>query len=482
MGGRFFVLMGGAALAALAATPAAAESLRDAMAAAYANNPILAGARAGQQAVSETVVQQLGAFRPTVGAQATLDQETTGPGRFNDMSRLVTVGVQLSQPVYHGGRLQAGLKAAKSREVAGREQLRGVENQTIFDTVVAYMDVLRLQAEVDLTSNQVRVLDRQLQASNDRFEVGDLTRTDVAQSEARLALARSQSIAALGNLANARATYERVVGHAPENLEQPQLPGLIPGTQQQAIDLALADSPFMLAAKSDQEAARQDVRVQKGARLPSVDATFGVGYTNFRGLSAAGAGVRTSGIDYTQNIGATLTLPIFQAGVQGSRIRQAEARFSQAEQNTLSAERDTIESARQAWENLQSARSTIESAKIQVSANELALEGTRAENEVGSRDILDVLNAEQELLDARVTLVRAERDAFVAGYALLATVGRAEADDLELPVELYRPDDYTAQAKRHWVDWAPGFDAQPVATQVKAPDTMGPPAPPSVQQ
>ena len=176
MGGRFFVLMGGAALAALVATPAAAESLRDAMAAAYANNPVLAGARAGQQAVSEGVVQQLGEFRPTVGAQAALNQETTGPGRFNDMSRLVTVGVQLSQPVYRGGRLQAGLKAAKNREIAGREQLRGTENQTIFDTVVAYMDVLRLQAEVDLTSNQVRVLERQLQASNDRFEVGDLTR------------------------------------------------------------------------------------------------------------------------------------------------------------------------------------------------------------------------------------------------------------------------------------------------------------------
>lgn len=474
--------LGGCVLAAVmtASVPATAESLRDAMAAAYANNPVLAAARAGQQATAELLAQQVGQIRPTVGARVALNQETTGPGRFNDFSRLVTVGVQVTQPVYRGGQIRAGINAAENRVVSGRERLRATENQTIFDTVVAYMDVLRLQSEVELTANQVRVLDRQFQASSDRFEVGDLTRTDVAQSEARLALARSQNIAAQGNLANARAAYERVVGHAPEALEPPpMLPSLLPGTQQQAIDIALADSPFIIAARRDQDAARYDVRAAKGARLPSVDATFQVGYTNFRGSVGAGGGLRTGGIDYTQNIGATLTVPFYQAGIQGSRIREAEARFTQSEQQLFGAERETVENARSAWENLQSARATIESARIAVNANALATEGTRAENEVGSRTILDVLDAEQELLNARVTLVRAERDAYVAAYALLATVGRAEADDLDLPVELYRPDDYARRAKLGLLDWAPGFDKQPVTTTLLPASVAGPRSPAS---
>lgn len=477
-------LGGAAALAfAAAAAPAAADTLRDAMAAAYANNPTLAAARAGQQATSETLVQQRSRIRPTIGGQVTLDQETTGPGNFDDFSRLVTVGARLTQPVYRGGQIRAGIKSAGNRVSAGREQLRATENQTIFDTVVAYLDVLRLQSEVDLTANQVKVLERQLQASKDRFEVGDLTRTDVAQSEARLSLARSQNIAAGGNLANARATYERVVGRAPTDLETPPPLPVLPGTQQQAIDLALADSPFLIAAKRQQDAARYDVKAARGARLPSLDATFQTGYTNFRGLVGAGGGLRTGGIDYTQNIGATMTIPLYQGGVQGSRIREAEARFTQAEQNAFGTERTTVENARTAWENLQSARATIESARSAVEANALALEGTRAENEVGSRTILDVLNAEQEVLNSRVTLVRAERDAYVAAYALLATIGRAEADDLGLPVELYRPDDYTRGARRHWFDWAPGFDEQPVTTKVleTGASPMGPAVPPNVE-
>jgi outer membrane protein len=456
------------------AGPAAAETLKEAMAAAYANNPSLAAARAGQQATSEQYVQQLNRIKPTLGAQAQLDQETTSPGKFDDFSRLVTVGVRLTQPVYRGGQIQAGIAGSKHRVDAGREQLRATENQTIFDTVTAYMDVLRLQSEVELTANQVKVLERQLQASKDRFEVGDLTRTDVAQSEARLALARSQNIAAEGSLANARAAYERVVGHPAQNLEPPPPLPLLPANRDEAIEQALSGSPFLIAAKKQQDAARHDVRAAKGGRLPSVDATFQVGYTNFRGLVGAGGGVRTGGIDYTQNIGATITVPLFQGGQQGSRIREAQALESQAEFSALNTERTTVENARTAWENLMSARATIESAKVAVDANALALEGTRAENEVGSRTILDVLDAEQELLNARVTLVRAERDAYVAAYGLLATVGRAEADDLGLPVELYRPDDYTRSARRHWFDWAPGFDAQtltPPVTTTPAPAT-----------
>jgi outer membrane protein len=480
---RFQFWLGGtAAVAAVVMTmPAQAESLRDAMVAAYSNNPVLAGARAGQQATSERLVQAEGQIKPTINSRTVLDQATTSPGEFNDLSRLFTVGVELRQPVYRGGQIQAGIKAADKRVEAGAEQLRATENSTIFETVRAYTDVLRTQAELELTANQVKVLERQLQASRDRFEVGDLTRTDVAQSEARLARAQSLNIAATGNLANAKATYERVVGHAPVDLEPaPPLP-MIPGTREQAIDLAVNENPFLIAAKREQEAARYDVKQAKGARLPSVDATFNVGYTNYRGPTIAGTGIRTGDIDYTQNIGATMTIPIYQGGVQGSRIREAEARYSQAEQDAYATERTTIEDTRTAYENMVSARETIESSRIAVDANALALEGTRAENEVGSRTILDVLDAEQELLNSRVVLVRAERDAYVAAYALLATIGRAEADDLGLPVEIYRPGDYLRSAKRNWIDWAPGFDKQSITPAIPpaSSTTAVPPAPAS---
>jgi outer membrane protein len=473
----------GAAVLAVAATlaaPAAADTLRDAMASAYANNPVLAGERAAQQITSERLAQTVGAMRPTIGAQGVFDQETSSPGKFDDRSRLVTVGVELRQPIWHGGTLRNNVHAADQRVLSGRELLRQTENQTILDTVIVYMDVLRLQSEADLTANQVKVLERELQASRDRFEVGDLTRTDVAQSEARLELARSQNIAAEGALANAKAAYERVVGRVPVDLQPPPALPPLPGTQDQAIAQALSNNPLLISAKREEAAARYDVAAVKGERLPSIDATFSVGYTNFRGTVGAGSGIRSGGTDFTQNIGATLTLPLYQGGVMGSRIREAQARRSQRQQDVYQAERTTIEDARAAWENLLSARATIESAQVAVDANTLALEGARAENQVGTRTVLDVLNAEQELLNAQVTLVRAQRDAYVAGYNLLATIGKAEADDLGLPVEIYRAIDYTRGAKGELMDWFPGIGAQtitPPVTSEPAPGTMGPPVP-----
>ncbi len=459
---RTFFAANIATMALVFAAPAMADTLRDAMASAYASNPEIAAARAGQQITSERLSQAVGAMRPTIGGQAAIDQETSDPGQFDDKSRLVTVGVRLSQPVYHGGQLRNSVKAADRRVLSGREQLRAAENQVLYDAVVVYRDVLRDQAEVELTSNQVKVLERQLQASNDRFEVGDLTRTDVAQSEARLALAKSRNIAAEGRLSNSIAAYERVVGRPPVDLEPtPPLPPL-PATRQEAISMALDNSPFVNSAKLEEQAARYDIRAAEGARAPRLDATFSVGYTNFRGTVGAGSGLRSGGIDYTQNVGATLTIPFYQGGVVGSQIREAKARRSQLQQNLVGSERTTVESAGNAYSNLLTARATIEAAKIAVDSNTLALEGVRAENEVGSRTTLDVLDAEQELLNAQVELVRAERDAYVAGYALLATLGHAEAGRLELPVETYRAEAYTRSAKRQLLDWAPGFDAQSV--------------------
>lgn len=467
----------GAAL--LMPAPAAAETLREAMASAYATNPELAAARAGVRISDEDLVQARAEVRPSLGGQALLDQETTNPGDFTDRSRLVAGTIRLTQPIYRGGVTIAGIRAADRRVLSGREELRQTENDVLLDAVIVYMDVLRDQSEVELTENNVLVLERQLQASQDRFEVGDITRTDVAQSEARLALARSQNIAAQGNLEVSRNAYERVVGHPPENLQPPPPLPTLPASMKQAVDLALQESPSIISARLQEEAASFDVRAARGARLPQLDATFDVGYTNFRG-NVGGGVVRAASVDYTQNIGLTATIPLYQKGQAGSRIRQASARAGQLRHQALNTERFVIEGVRSAYENLLTARATIEAANIGVSSNTLALEGVRAENSVGNRTILDVLDAEQELLSAQVQLVRAERNAYVAGYALLNAIGSVEAETLSLPVDLYAPEIYLKRANGRIFDWAAEFTPQPLTTNVAAetpPPTVVPPLP-----
>ncbi|EMD82016.1 TolC family outer membrane protein [Pacificimonas flava] len=491
---RYFcsrIAIAGGLAATAAISPASAETLQDAFASAYSSNPDLTSARAGQRITDETLIQARSATRPTVSGQGVIDQQTSNPGRFDDQSRLVNVGIELRQPVYRGGQIRNDLKAADRGVLAGREQMRGTENQVMLDTVTVYMDVLRDQSEVELTENNVRVLERQLQASQDRFEVGDVTRTDVAQSEARLALARSQNIAALANLEASKNAYARVVGHAPDDLQPPPPLPPLPDSPEEAVDTALEQNPFIISARLQEDAQRYRAKSARAARLPSVDATFAVGYTNFRGVVAGGGGLRAGGVDFTQNIGATVTVPLYQRGQVGSQIRSQMARADQLREDALNAERQVIERVRTAFENLRAARATIQASSIAVDSNTLALEGTRAELTVGTRNILDVLNAEQELLNAQVQLVRAERNSYVAGFALLAALGRAEASDLSVPVELYNSEEYLDRADDHWFDWDAEFEAQPLRTDVKVParpDIVQPPipdptpAPPSVDE
>ncbi|MBV7257201.1 TolC family outer membrane protein [Pacificimonas sp. WHA3] len=453
------------------ALPVQAETLREAIASAYATNPDITAARAGQRLTDEELVRAKAGIRPTISSTSVLDQETTSPGRFDDQSRLFNSQIQLSQPVWRGGQTINNIRAADKSVLAGRERLRATENQLILDTVTVYLDVLSNQSEVELTQGNVSVLEQQLQASTDRFEVGDVTRTDVAQSDARLALARSQLISAQANLEASRHAYRRIVGNEPVNLQPPPPLPVLPGTPEQAVDLALAESPFVNSAKLAEQSARYSVSSARGARLPSLDATFSVGYTNFRGLNNQIGGIRFSNVEFTQNIGARLTIPIYQGGQQGSAIRSAKARADQLREDATAAERQAIANVRTAFENLLSARATIQAASVAVEANELALEGTRAEQTVGTRNILDVLNAEQELLNAQVQLVRAERNAYVAGYSLLAATGRAEVKNLDVPVALYNAEQYLDRADDRWFDWAAEFDAQPLSTAVLPAET-----------
>lgn len=438
--------------ALLATTPlsvANADTLQEALASAYLTNPELTAQRAAQRAVDETVAQANAAFRPTLGNQTNFNQDFIEPGDFTDDGRQLTSGIRLTQPVYAGGRNIATARGADQRVLAGRQTLRQTENRVLLSTVTAYNDVLRDQGLVDLNSNQVRVLEEQLRASRDRFEVGDVTRTDVAQSEARLANARSQLIAAQGRLTASREAYRRIVGREPVDLQPaPPLPPL-PGTVEQAVDIAAAENPQLLGARFQERAARYDVRVQQAGRLPTLSASSEVGYQNITlGSSNANSGFNIT--DFGQSAGATLTVPFYQGGAVSSRIREAQARRSQAMENIAVAERQVTESVRNAWEQIQTARATIQAADVAVRANELALEGTQQENLVGSRNILDVLNAQQELLLAQTNLITARRDEYVAGYTLLSTLGRVEAGPLQLPVETYDPAVYYKSVRGKW--------------------------------
>ena len=442
-----------AAVAALLATTplvtAGAETLQEALAAAYLTNPELTAQRAAQRAVDETVSQGNAAFRPTLGSQAQFNQDFLEPADFSDDGRQFTVGVRLTQPVYAGGRNIATVRGADQRVFAGRQGLRITENRVLLNTVTAYNDVLRDQGLVDLNTNQVSVLGEQLRASRDRFEVGDITRTDVAQSDARFANAQSQRIAALGRLTASREAYRRVVGRAPADLAPPPPLPTLPGTVEQAVDIAAAESPELLAARFREAAARYDVRVVQAGRLPTLSASTDIGYQNISlGSSNANQGFTIT--DFSQGAGATLTVPFYQGGAVSSRIREAQARRSQAMENIAIAERQVTENVRNAWEQIQTARAIIAAAEVAVRANELAVEGTRQENLVGSRNILDVLNAQQELLLAQSNLVTARRDEYVAGYALLAALGRAEAEPLQLPVETYDPEVYYKSVRNKW--------------------------------
>ena len=443
------------AVALLAQAPARAESLQQAIAAAYDTNPDIAVQRAAVRQSDELVPQALSFGRPTVSATANAQQSALD---FADNGRTANVGLTLQQSIYRGGRTRTAINAAEARILAARARLRASENTVILNVVTAYADVLRYAAVVDLNANQVKVLERELQASKDRFEVGDLTRTDVAQSDARLANARSNFIAAQGQLGFAKQAYSRVVGHYPEVLDAlPPLP-VLPGTAGQAVDFANANSPALIAARFDESAARYDVSTLERSNLPSVGFGPSINYQRFEGGGNGGSFVQ-QGQFFTQSVGISATVPLYQAGQVGSRVRQAQALRSQLLETIGSVGRQVVESATNAVTQIVTARAIIQSSQVAVDSNALALEGVTQENQVGTRTVLEVLNAQQELLQTRVNLVTAKRDEYVGAYTLLAAVGAAEATALDVPVTRYDPEVNAKRVRHKWNDF--DYDDQP---------------------
>ncbi|WP_296721897.1 TolC family outer membrane protein [Erythrobacter sp.] len=466
-------------LTALAA-PAQADTLREALAAAYVENPSLEAARANQRATDENVAIQRAPGLPSLNTTATyIEFVRQSANAFTAPERNLGVATQFLVPIYSGGAVRNSIRAAKERVAAGQADLRNTESALFSQVVAAYMDVLRTEALVALADNNVAVLRTNLEATSDRFQIGDLTITDVAQSRSRLAVAEGDQQQAMATLIAARETYIRLVGNAPGELAPPPpLPGL-PDTVGTAIVTALENNPNLIAAKERADAAGFDTKVAGAGRLPQLSAFTNADYSNFFGtLGGFGQGLVQA--EVTGNAGVRLTIPIFQGGLPAARQRQAGARESAALEDVIAAERQVIAETRSTYSNWQAANAVIRSTQAAVEAAELSLEGVRAENSIGNRQILDVLNAEQELVNARAQLVTARRNAYVAGFNLLALMGKAEARDLDLDTggPLYDPTiNYERVRDRIW-DWDrdPAAAAKSTSTvDIPAPDaTIGP--------
>lgn len=459
---------------ALTAQTVSADTLQEALSEAYRNNPTLLAARAQQRAVDETVPIERAASRPSVGTTGAYTEFLKQSSGSFGPDRNLSVGLDLGVPLYLGGSVKNAVRAAETRVQAGRADLRGTESAIFSQVVAAYMDVLRGQALVSLAANQVDVLGVNVRATSDRFEIGDLTRTDVAQSQARLALAEGDLRTAQANLIAAREDYIALVGKAPTDLQPPPpLPGL-PSDVESAVDIALENNPDIIADRERARAAGYDIRVAGSGRLPRVSAFTGYSYNNYLGSlpdavdpSNPDTVILSPQTNGAAQAGVQLSVPLFQGGRPAALERQAQARAAAAQELVVATERDVIAQVRAAWSSWQASLAIIDSTQTAVDAAALSLEGVRAENSIGNRTILEVLNAEQELLNARVNLVTARRNAYVAGFSLLAAMGRAEARDLGFAGEgqLYDPAVNYDRVEGRWWDWTREPDPVTQATR-----------------
>ena len=469
---RYRRVLTGGLIAALAAGTASADTLREALVSTYQTNPTLTGEREALKATDATVAIARSQGRPHVSATAGINRDLSRSGilETGGSGPTLSVGADVSMPLFSGGRISNSVEAAKTRVEAERANLRGVEGDVFTQAVAAYMDVIRDRAVIELNQNNVKVLETNLEATSDRFEIGDVTRTDVAQSEARLQLGRSILATSQGRLAASEQEYRRVIGHEPADLAPPPPLPPLPVNPDQAVQIALANNPDIEAANSDVRAAGYDVNVARALRLPTLSAVGSGTYVNELGGHIAGVpstGGQTS-------VGLAATVPIYQGGEPGARIRQAQALEGQTLEQAVGTERGVVAQTRSAFATYKAALETISSQETAVKANELALEGARAERSVGTRTVLDVLNAEQELLNSQVLLVTARRDAYVGGFQLLNAMGQAEARDLGLDGgPLYDPLGNYRRVAGDWNDWSSDPRHTPAATRTVTPAELG---------
>ncbi len=436
--------------------PALADTIEAALVRAYQNNPQLNAQRASVRATDENVPQALSGYRPRVALTASagyqyLDTNITGGGSPTAIVRTEThganaprsAGLTVSQTLFNGQQTANRTRAAESQVSGSREALRVLEQTVLLSAATIYMDYLRDAAIVEVQKSNVRVLEQTLKQTRDRFNVGEVTRTDVAQSEAQLAAGKTQLLTAEANLVTTRANFRRIIGNEPENLAPGSpvdryLPGSLPG----AVDLGLVENPNVTAAMFGIDVNYLQVKVNEGALLPtvtfqaSVQQSYEQTMTIFRSFGASAI--------------AQLSVPVYQGGAEYSLIRQSKETLAQ-QRLVLEQTRDqTRANVVTAWGQLVAGKAQVASAQSQVTASEIALNGVREEAKAGQRTTLDVLNAQQALVNARVALVTAQHDRVVASYAVLNAVGRLSPQVLNLATTTYDPSVHYQQVRDSW--------------------------------
>ena len=425
-----------------------AESLHGALAGAYKYNPRLEAERAKLRADDEEVPRAKSGYRPRLNATADVGatSERVNPkgGRASrTRSNPSGFGVTLDQNLFDGFQTTNNVNAAEAFVRAERASLHRVEQEVLAEAVIAYMDVVRDEAIVRLRENNVRVLTSDLRATQDRFNAGEVTRTDVAQSRARRADAVSDLDLARANLQTSRASYERIIGRPPSRLSKPPVPErFLPKSLAEAKDIAVNQNPRVIRALYREQEARYNVETIFGELLPQLSVSGGY---QKRFQSSTGINDRDD-----LSVVGLLNVPLYQGGEVKARVRQAKHTHVQRIQEVAQERTEVRELAIAAWAELRARRAKLRSDKTSVEANQIALTGVREEEKVGQRTLLDVLNAEQELLNSQVTLVETERDLVVSAYALLVATGRLTSRELGLTKKVYDPEAHYVDVRRKW--------------------------------
>jgi TolC family type I secretion outer membrane protein len=433
---------------------ASAETLKEALAKAYLSNPTLLSARAELRATDEGVPEAISGWRPTLSFDYDIGKSKNSSAGVTQNRTPKTGSVSLDQNLFNGWRTQSGIASAEQAVLSQRAQLASTEQSIMLDAGTAYMDVIRDEAVLRLNQANELVLGRQLEATRDRFEVGEITRTDVAQAESRLSRAKADRIESEGALTISRAGYRSIVGDFPGTLKSVGPLENLPATKDEAMASAKAGNPDVLAALHDERAAKTAIKTAEGALYPTLD----LGGELTRRDQATSPTSRSEEASIT----ASVSVPLYQAGAVSAQIRSVKQTWSQERRDLDAAIRTAVQEAAQSWERLATARAQVNAFSAEVRAAEIALEGVKQEAQVGSRTVLDVLDAEQELRDARVSLVRARRDVTVASFQVRRAVGTLVASKLALSVELYDPSKNYKTNRDRWFGTSIGTKQSPV--------------------
>ena len=431
--------------------PAGAETILGALAKAYQNNSQLNSARAGVRVTDEGVAIAKSGYRPTVVGSASIDYANTKRALGSARQTTGNFGVQINQTLFDGFQTKNNVAAAESQVGASVEDLRNTEQTILLSAAQAYMDVIRDRQVQVLTQQNLQALNEQVRAARSRFEVGEGTRTDVAQADAARSNAVAQLSAARAQALASEAAYRQIVGEQPGTLKPASpLAKLLPANLESAFAIASNEHPAILATQHLVDAAGFSVKSAEGALLPQVTASAGLSQ-NYQDANGYGASQLSTGASTSASIGATLTVPIYQGGRASAQVRQTKEQLGQA-RIEVDVSRDQVRNAvAAAWTSYTAAREGVDANRALVAAAQLALNGVIEERNVGQRTTLDVLNAQNDVVNAQINLAGSERDVVLASYAILQAMGRLSTERLGLKVAKYKPEEHYNAVKDKWI-------------------------------